>query len=345
MRSYFSDKIPITVITGFLGSGKTTLLNRLLESRKMANTLVMINEYGDVAIDHLITQQLTDNVVLLESGCVCCTLRGEFQVTLLDLFAQHDAEMIPPFDHLILETTGLADPAPVLQILMTDKLVMECFSFNGLICLVDTVLGEKTLSQNDISVKQVSMADLLILTKGDLATKGQSTAVKGMLAHLNPEVKMIPVGQVNGPDDMFINIAAEASPEQRFLSFLSFGEYDATKQCTHEGVDDCHHDDEHSHSHISGISTFTLYPETISGRGQLLERLEDIVLNSNDQILRIKGIVKTDNCDRPVIVHGVQNLFHPLVELEDWPDADHRSRIVFIGHDLDKKMIEKTLYR
>ncbi len=357
--SYFSDKIPVTIITGFLGSGKTTLLNKLLKTGQMENCLVLINEYGDVAIDHLITQQLTDDVVLLESGCVCCTLRGEFQVTLLDLYAQRDAEVIPPFDHIIIETTGLADPAPIAQILMTDKLVMEEFYLNGVICLVDSVLGQKTSDSNAIWQKQVLLADLLVLTKQDLTDDKSLAVLKSQLKKLNSHARQLQAAQICGPEDLYIASEHPSTSRQLSLGFTDLQghnqDFDKAR-CTEieQPEDDCHCSHEHHHDcdchhnhvqtgHDADISSLTIYPEQVNSVESLLETLEDLVFDTGDNILRIKGIVRIEGNPNPVLVHGVQNIFHPFVELDEWPDNDQTNRLVFIGHNLDRQIIEKSL--
>ena len=190
-----SPLIPVTVLTGFLGSGKTTVLNHILKQPGMAETAVIVNEFGEIGIDHLLVESATDDIVLLNSGCLCCTVRGDIADTLLDLFVGRANGKVPHFRRVVIETTGLADPAPILHTLISDPLVAGRYSLDGVVTTVDAVNGAGTLDRQPEAVKQAAVADRLLLTKTDLAEPDAAAALKARLAALNPSAPLLPVAQ------------------------------------------------------------------------------------------------------------------------------------------------------
>ena len=352
--------IPVTVLTGFLGAGKTTILNRILQDEHFRNSLVLVNEFGEVGIDHLLIENLMDDVVLLKSGCVCCTLRGEMAVVLLDLAAQRDAEILPPFDHVILETTGLADPAPIMQILMTDPLLLESYHLGRVVTVVDSIHGLKTMAQHKESRHQVAVADSLLLSKTDLAEQDKVTLLKEKLSNLNPGAEII--SPVAGNLDLQALIgdgradtgatllAKEQNPDANQPPTST------TKSCCHHeqshdhGTDcdhkHCDHDhDSHAHSHegASGIQTFVVPFAQAPERGPLLAALARLSQQHSENLLRYKGLIQFKGEITPTLIQGVQDMMHPPVSLPCWPDGLKQSGLVFIVDGLPSNAIVEAL--
>ena len=333
--------IPVTLLTGFLGAGKTTLLNRLLRHPDLADTAVLINEFGEVGLDHLLVERLDGDTVLLNAGCLCCTVRGDLVRALHDLaerIAQGQA-----IRRVVVETTGLADPAPILQTLMSDPRVLQRFRLDGVVTLVDAATGMATLDTQPEAVKQAAVADRLVLTKSDLATPEQRAALVARLRALNPGAPLRAAVQ------------GDIAPAE----LLECGLYDATRK--HPDVrrwldaeafaaqEHAHHHHHHDVSrHDARIHSFCLsFDEPLPWDG-LSTWLEVLTMTRGESVLRIKGILNLEGQDQPIAIHGVQHLFHPPVKLAGWPqDAqgveDRHSRLVFILRDLDRATVEKGL--
>ncbi len=331
-----SDRAPVSVITGFLGSGKTTLLNRLLQDPGFANAAVIINEFGEIALDHLLVAQPAESTVLLANGCVCCEMRGDLVDTLRRLSAQRADRVIPRFDRVLIETTGLADPVPILQTLITDAEIAPLFRLDSIVTLVDAVHGESQLDTHPEAVKQAVLADRLLLTKSDVAPPGALAPLKDRLARLNPGAELLPVrhGSIE-PRILFgagFDDAANSAGIARWLNAERFPGGDAHHT---------RHDGHEHHAAGSNISAFCIYrdrPVTASGLVMWLNLLAGL---RGANLLRVKGLLNVEG--QPVVVHAVQTLLDEPVTLERWPDADRRSRLVFITRDMDRTDIEKTL--
>jgi G3E family GTPase len=329
------EPIPMTVITGFLGAGKTTLLNRLLQDPALKDTAVIINEFGEVGLDHLLVEYVDDNVMLLQSGCLCCTMRGDLVDALETLLRDLDNHRCS-FKRLVLETTGLADPAPVLHTAMMHPYLVMRYRLDGVVTLVDAVNGEATLDAHVEAVKQAAVADRIVLTKTDIADRARIDSLMTRLRALNPAAPVLDAAK------------GEATPK----ALLECGLYDperkipdVKKWLREEAYADPHahshhhHGHAHNHDHLDRnrhddhIRSFTLTADDPIPAGTFHMFLD---------LLRLKGIVKlAEHPDKPVVIHGVQHVFHPFSTLERWPDDDHRTRIVFITKDIPERTLRE----
>ena len=331
-----ADRIPVAVITGYLGSGKTTLLNRLLQDPGLADAAVIINEFGEIALDHLLIATPSERMVMLANGCVCCEMRGDLVDTLRDLYLKRRDGAIPAFGKMLIETTGLADPVPILQTLVTDRELAPLFRLDSVVTLVDGVHGEAQLDSSAEAVKQAALADRLLITKSDLASAASVAQLKARLARINPGAEMFPV--VHGaiePGNLFGAGFDDVSRSAGVTHWLNAERFP-------EGT--AHHARHHGHEHHfvgSNISAFCIYrdrPVTAAGLVIWLNLLAGL---RGANLLRVKGLLNVEG--KPVVVHAVQTLLDEPVTLERWPDADRRSRLVFITRDMDRAGIEKTL--
>jgi G3E family GTPase len=341
-----NDLIPITVLTGFLGAGKTTLLNRLLKHQRFANTAVLINEFGEVGLDHLLVEALQDDIVLLNAGCLCCTFRGDLVKALRTLFLQRVRAEIPPFERVMIETTGLADPAPILHTLISDPLIGARYRLDGVVTLVDAVNGEATLDAQSEAVKQAAVADRIVLTKSDLASSERIAELWERLRILNPGALIVPAKDgVIDPKLLFD--LGPFRPDVKIGEVLGWLNEEAYAQ-DHDHRHDDHGQHEHDHHvhndpnrHDAHIQAFCLtfdHPLQWEGIGTFLRML---IVTHGESLLRIKGLLNLVGQDRPLVFHGVQHVFHEPTLLREWPDGDdRRSRLVFITRDLDRSVIE-----
>jgi G3E family GTPase len=333
-----SSLIPVTLLTGFLGSGKTTVLNHVLKEPGMVATAVIVNEFGEIGFDHLLVERSSEDIVLLNSGCLCCTVRGDIVDTLTNLFVDRVKGKIPFFVRVAIETTGLADPAPILHTLMTDPIVAARYMLDGVVTTVDAVNGAGTLDKQPEAVKQAAVADRLLLTKSDLAEPAVRQRIEGRLKALNPSAPIVPVAQGAVDPALLFNIGfydpvTKSADVRRWLRDEAFESGDDHE---HEHLDINRHDDR--------IRAFCVIRERPMSWAALSAWLDALATMRGDDLLRLKAIVAlSDRPDQPVVLHGVQHLFHPPVLLPEWPSEDHRTRMVFITRDLPREAIERTL--
>jgi len=320
--------IAVTVLTGFLGSGKTTLLNHLLNDPDLSQSAVLINEFGAVSIDHLLVEKVDENTVLLQNGCVCCSVRSDMVKAMRDLIAKRADGRVPAFERLIIETTGLADPAPIVHTLMSDPIIAGQFRLDGLVTTVDGVLGFTTLNKHPEAVKQAAIADRIVITKCDMAD--DLDALQARLADLNPAAILIRSehGRVRARD------LIEAGLFDR--DFVAHAE----RWLGDEQIKA--HDHGHGHRHDKTIQTFVLEAEGPIDFMAFQDWLETLLATQGANILRIKGILDVKDVDRPVAVHGVQHVFHPPAALPSWDGIDKRSRLVFITRGLGEQAVRDT---
>ena len=324
MLDALSGKFPVSVITGFLGSGKTTLINKLLKRPDMNRVAVIVNEFGEQAVDNDLVEVSSEQMMLLNNGCLCCVLRGDLQETLRDLYVKRRNGDIIDFTRVIIETTGLADPAPVMQTLMTDELLQENYRLDCVVTLADAVNGIEQLDTMEEPVKQAALADRIVITKSDLADEATTAKLEARLRILNP---LAPIKRsINGEIDLAFlidvglrNVKGKLEDIERWM-----------------GEPDEHG---HRHSHDSKIKSFTLrYSDPLSW--QLFSQTMEVLsaLRGSD-MLRVKGLVNVEGHKGPMVVQGVQHLFHPPVELQAWPSDDHSTRIVFITRGIPKETV------
>lgn len=339
-----SAAIPVTILTGFLGSGKTTILNRLLHRPELQDTLAIINEFGEIGLDHLLVERSEETLVLLDNGCLCCTVRGDLVATLRDLAARREKGGIAPFRRIVVETTGLADPAPILHTLMAEPDLVPLYRLEGVITAIDAVNGEDTLDRHEEAARQAAVADRLLLTKGDLADEARIASLRQRLRQINRGAPIVAVrdGAVEPGTIFAAGLFDSSGTASRIESWL---QAEAAAPAEHEH-DHSHHDhSRHDHSrHDDRIRARCLVIEEPVGWADFSRWLELMAAMRGESLLRLKGIVAiAEEPDRPVVIHGVQHVFHPPLRLDAWPSADRRTRLVLITRDLPDALIESTL--
>jgi len=351
-----SQRLPVSLLTGFLGSGKTTVLNHLVRQPALARAVVIINEFGEIGLDHELVERSSEDLVLLQSGCLCCTIRSDLVDTLRSLLLRRVKGEIVEFDRVVIETTGLADPAPILHTLMTAPLLAARYRLDGVIATIDAATGQATLDHQIESVKQAAVADRLLLTKTDLVEPIEVEALTGRLRALNPAAPII-VAQNGSVDPIRLFDAGLYDPKtksldvQRWLNAEAYVEpAEDYHEHGHHHEHGEHHDTSGHHQHAYDVNR---HDEHISALCLTLDApidaeafeawLDVFVAFKGPDLLRVKGILNVEGLSGPAVIHGVQHVFHPTVLLERWPSADRRSRLVIIGRDLDEKALRDTL--
>ncbi|EJL81083.1 putative GTPase, G3E family [Herbaspirillum sp. CF444] len=346
--------IPISLLTGFLGSGKTTLLNYLVAQPELKDTLVIINEFGEIGLDHLLVAHSQDDVVVeMSSGCLCCTIRGDLKKTLKDITWRFAEGGKRKFNRVIIETTGLASPIPILHTLMTDNFIASKYRLDGVITTIDAVNGKQTLDNHIEAVQQAAVADRLLLTKSDLADAAALQDLQARLAQMNPSAGQILSQQGRVAPQKLLDAglfkAAEKTPDvERWLNEESYAQPAHDHHGHHHGHEHHHghKHDHHSHEdvnrHDDHIRAFCFSFDHPIEPHLFDEWLSLLVGFKGQNILRIKGIVNLAGADKPTVIHGVQHIFHPTVTLPAWPSEDRRTRIVFITKDIERATIERS---
>jgi len=330
---------PLNVLTGFLGAGKTTLLNRLLTDPSLADTAVIINEFGDVGLDHLLVEHAGDGLVMLTTGCLCCTMRGDLVDALERLTRALDNGRIV-FRRVVVETTGLADPAPVLHTVMLHPYLVMRFRLDGIVTVVDAVNGLTTLDHHPESVKQAAVADRLVLTKSDLADTPERRAAIGRLRDrlrsLNPAAPILDVNAdpIDAAQLLHCGLYDPARKVPDVRRWLAAEAYAAHEAEHHHAHDRNRHDD-----HIRAFSIISEAAIPAATFDMFLDLVRSL---HGPNLLRLKGVVKlAETPQHPVVVHGVQHVFHPLASLDGWPEGDDRTRLVFITRDVEPQVIRE----
>jgi G3E family GTPase len=327
-----TDPIPVSVLTGFLGSGKTSMLRHLLRQPEFSRTAVIINEFGEVGIDHELIEASEDSFIELQTGCLCCKIRSDLAQTLADLLRRRDAGSCAPFDRIVIETSGLADPAPILQTLMTDTIIAGRLALGGVVTTVDAVNGTGTLARETISQKQIAVADRIVLTKLDLAGPAKPALLR-RLADFNAGAPVL--------------TADHGRIDPRLV--FNAGLYDPQTKST--DVSAWLAEESHGHAHArlesdihAEIRSYAIVREDPIRAVALTLFLEALAEHCGDDILRLKGIVNIlESPDRPAVIHGVQHVFHAPAWLDRWPSDDRSSRIVFITRRVPRRWVEVLL--
>lgn len=333
--------IPVTVLTGFLGSGKTTVLNHLLRQPGMDGVVAIINEFGEVGLDHLLVETSEERFALLDNGCVCCSVREDLVTLLGELSARETRRDIPPIRRILIETTGLADPVPVLHTLMTAPSIVARYRIDGVVVTVDAVNAVRSLDNHAEAVKQVAVADRILLTKADLVDAESLAAVGRRISLINPTVPVVRVNHGCVEAERVLEsglFAPEARSEQVAGWFAT-----AAKATAAQSHLSSHH--EH-HVHCQDVSSFSLVVREPIRWAAFSRWLDYVAALKGDELLRFKGLINVaDRPQGPVVVHAVQHVLHPPIPMDAWPSEDRSSRLVFIVRDISADAVERTLAR
>jgi G3E family GTPase len=348
------SRIPVTLVTGFLGSGKTTLINAALRSKELAKTVVVVNEFGEVGLDHQLFASSSDAVVVLENGCLCCTIRSDLVGTLNSLYHARQAGEVPAFDNVVIETSGLAEPGPVLQAFLSEPTLDGLYRVASVLTLVDAVNWAGTSEAHDESVRQVALADQIRITKLDMVTgdrQNSSTRIRLELRRINPSAR---IDEVDWSPAAIAKLLSSSGfdatdPESDPRPWLDVQAHQNAAH-HHDGCGDDHHEHDHNghphrpHLEGRGIESFVLTRETPLTRDEAQFLLDGIGQNLGTGLLRVKGLVNiAEEPGRPAVIQGAQHLLHTMTWLDRWPDGDHRSRIIFITQGIPRDSLKDII--
>ena len=337
-------KIPLTILTGFLGAGKTTLLNAILSDSKNGRVAVIVNEFGEAGLDHHLVEKSTDDVVLMQSGCLCCSIRGDLPKTIERLLRKNIRKEIN-FERIVIETTGLADPGPIMQTLLMDNVLASNIRLDGVVTVADAINGTSTLEKQFEAVSQAALADLIILSKTDIASPEQIQNLKNQLERINPTSKII--CSINGlglKDEIWgINALRDQSNYNEVLSWTTGLEPKVTELKNLSGLAPAKSISKPAFNHDSKIESCSIILDTPISNTTFDNWLDTLIGVKGSDILRIKGIVFLENIEAPFVFHGVQHVFDPPVQLKNWPKKDRQSRIVVIARNLSQFQLQRSL--
>jgi G3E family GTPase len=335
MNDIWSAPITANILTGFLGSGKTSLLRRLLRQPDLSEMAVMINEFGEVGLDHLLIEAVDEDVVLLDSGCVCCTIRGDLKDALLRLYARRQRGEVPPFSRVVIETTGLADPAPIVATFAADPMLKHHFRVGNVVTVVDAECGATNLDLYEECRRQVAVADRLVMSKIDIAGARKAAQLRVRLTRINSTAEIIESGESDDASAALLthdthDEATRLDEVRRWIAASASGEHD-------------HDDHEHAHdSRHDGIRAMLLSADEPLDWAAFGLWLSMLLNRHGASVLRVKGLINVIGREAPVVVQGVQHLIHKPVHLDRWPENVPRTRLVLIVRGLDEKLIQRS---
>lgn len=334
--------IQVSLLTGFLGSGKTTLLNSLLRHPDMSETAVLVNEFGDIGIDHALVDSVDPDMVQLTTGCLCCTVQGDLSRALRELFLKRVNGDVPKFRRVLIETTGLADPAPAIHTLVNDPIIETRFCLDGVITTIDAVHAAGQLDRHLECRKQLAVADRIVLTKTDISDPASGKALDSLIHGINPSAPVFRavMGDID-PAHLFdcglFNPKEKTYDVQAWLKEEAYAAAQDSSGHHHE------HDHPETNRHSADIRAFCMTHEKPISWPVFITWIQGLIDNYGEGLLRIKGIVNIEGEAQPVAIHGVQHVFHPPAKLPEWPDSRRDTRIVFILHQIDPSVIQQSL--
>ncbi|MBL4782516.1 MAG: GTP-binding protein [Porticoccaceae bacterium] len=328
--------IPVTVITGFLGSGKTTLISRLLQSPDLADTAVIVNEFGETDLDHSLIAASSENILQLMNGCICCTIREDLALELRNLFHLRTLGDVPRFNRVLIETTGLADPVPIVHTLMANTELRKVYHMQAVVTLVDAVAGERTLADQDVSRRQVALADELLIAKSDLVDEQSMATLKALLVDINSSAAV--------RDGRALSVAQILPILSSDNHYPLKGKSGNIEQWLGTGSD-TEHEGGHHLGHGKGIQTFTLCREQAMSLADVILFFQELVNYDPDKLLRVKGLLAVEGkMATPAVVHCIRDKVYPLLWLDEWPGDEVQTRLVFITDGIEKHQVEKMLH-